>query len=77
MSIITNHWTPQHQNARYPRAYIGPNSNNNAVSSDFWYERGDYLRLKSGVRLVLLSQKVILKNFEYYQPQSVFLGLQT
>jgi len=42
-----NHWTPQHQNARYPRAYIGPNSNNNAVNSDFWYERGDYLRLKS------------------------------
>ena len=42
-----NHWTPEHQNARYPRAYVGPNSNNNAPPSDFWYERGDYLRLKS------------------------------
>lgn len=45
--FYNNHWTPEHQNARYPRAYIGPNANNNNVNSDFWYERGDYLRLKN------------------------------
>ncbi|MFT3949582.1 MAG: TonB-dependent receptor [Agriterribacter sp.] len=46
---VNNHWTPDHQDARYPRAYIGPNPNNNSPESDFWYKRGDYFRLKNAV----------------------------
>ncbi len=45
--FYNNHWTPERQDARYPRAYIGPNANNNNVSSDFWNESGSYLRLKN------------------------------
>lgn len=61
--FYNNHWTPEHQNARYPRAYIGPNANNNNVNSDFWYESGDYLRLKNFIVGYTIPRD-ILKNLK-------------
>lgn len=43
---FNNRWTPENQNARYPRAYSAP-SNNNGQTSDFWLMRSNYLRLKT------------------------------
>jgi TonB-linked SusC/RagA family outer membrane protein len=41
-----NHWTPEHQHARYPRANQSPYSNN-TQASDFWMVGTGYLRLKT------------------------------
>jgi len=42
-----NSWTPENQNAEFPRLSLVTVSSNNAYSSTFWYRNGDYLRLKS------------------------------
>ena len=44
----TDYWTPENQNAQYPRlmSNTGLNSNNNYASSDFWLINGAYLRMK-------------------------------
>lgn len=39
-------WTPENRDAKYPRAYVGGNSNNNRASS-IWVRNGNYLRLKN------------------------------
>ncbi len=41
-----NRWTPDNQNARYPRATTAPTPNN-GQNSDFWIEDTSYLRLKT------------------------------
>ncbi len=41
-----NHWTPEHQDAKYPRANQSPYSNN-TQASDFWIVDAGYLRLKT------------------------------
>lgn len=42
-----NRWTPATAaSATYPRLTVGNNINNN-VASDFWIQKGDYLRLKN------------------------------
>lgn len=41
-----NRWTPDNQNARYPRATPSPQSNN-TQNSDFWLMNASYLRLKT------------------------------
>jgi TonB-linked SusC/RagA family outer membrane protein len=41
-----NRWTPNSQNAKYPRATTAPSSNN-SVDSDFWMQDTSYLRLKT------------------------------
>ena len=41
-----NRWTPDRQNARYPRATPSPYANN-TQGSDFWMADTDYLRLKT------------------------------
>ncbi|MCI1786239.1 MAG: TonB-dependent receptor [Bacteroidales bacterium] len=41
-----NYWTPEHTNAKYPRAMSMKNTNN-MTGSTFWYRSGDYLRLKN------------------------------
>lgn len=41
-----NRWTPENQNARYPRATPSPQSNN-TQNSDFWMVNASYLRLKT------------------------------
>lgn len=43
---FNNRWTPDNQNARYPRATPAPQANN-TQSSDFWLVNGSYLRLKT------------------------------
>lgn len=44
----TNFWTPDNQDAMYPRliSSSGLNGDNNYVSSDFWLVNGAYLRMK-------------------------------
>ena len=41
-----NRWTPDHQDAKYPRADLAPTSNNNQAS-DFWEVNTRYIRLKT------------------------------
>lgn len=41
-----NRWTPQNQDAKYPRATPSPYANNNHAST-FWYRNTGYLRLKT------------------------------
>lgn len=41
-----DHWTPDHQNAKYPRANQSPYANN-TQGSDFWMVNTSYLRLKT------------------------------
>ena len=64
-----NRWTPDHQNAKYPRAYSAP-TNNNGQTSDFWLINSSYLRLKTaslGYTIPSkLSSKVRMKNFRIY-----------
>lgn len=64
-----NRWTPDHQNAKYPRAYSAP-TNNNGQSSDWWYVSSAYLRLKTaslGYTLPSsISSKAKMKNFRIY-----------
>lgn len=64
-----NRWTPDRQNAKYPRAYSAP-SNNNGQSSDFWYRNSSYLRLKTaslGYTVpARISSKVRMKNLRVY-----------
>lgn len=43
---VANHWTPTHQDADYPRADLGPTSNN-SQSTDFWMRNTNFLRLKT------------------------------
>ena len=70
-----NRWTPENENARYPRAYIGPNPNNNSVNSSFWYVKADYLRLKNAT-LGYSIPKSILKNINnlrvYFTGTNIF-----
>ncbi|GBU07825.1 SusC/RagA family TonB-linked outer membrane protein [Bacteroidales bacterium] len=39
-------WTPDNRDAKYPRPFVGGNSNNNR-NSTVWMKSGDYLRLKN------------------------------
>jgi TonB-linked SusC/RagA family outer membrane protein len=41
-----NRWTPENQNAKYPRATPSP-YNNNTQETDFWMVNTNYLRLKT------------------------------
>ncbi|SEJ39539.1 TonB-linked outer membrane protein, SusC/RagA family [Dyadobacter sp. SG02] len=41
-----NRWTPDHQNAKYPRSTPAPYANN-TKDSDFWWVNSSYLRLKT------------------------------
>jgi len=64
-----NRWTPDHQNAKYPRAYSAP-TNNNGQSSDWWYISSSYLRLKTaslGYTIPSrITSKARMKNFRIY-----------
>lgn len=71
-----NRWTPENQNAKYPRAYSAP-TNNNGQPSDFWYVSSSYLRLKTaslGYTVpASISSKVKMKNLRFYVTgQNVF-----
>ncbi|MBO9564234.1 MAG: TonB-dependent receptor [Niastella sp.] len=64
-----NRWTPENQNAKYPRAYSAP-TNNNGQTSDFWFINSSYLRLKTlslGYTVPAnISSKVRMKNLRIY-----------
>ena len=55
---IYNHWTPEHQDAKYPRADLGPTSNN-SQSTDFWMKNTNFLRLKTATFGYTLPRKVL------------------
>jgi TonB-linked SusC/RagA family outer membrane protein len=71
-----NRWTPENQNAKYPRAYGAPTSNN-GQTSDFWLVSSSYLRLKTaslGYTVpAQISNKLRMKNLRVYVTgQNVF-----
>ena len=43
-----NRWTPDNQDARYPRATPSPYANN-TKNSNFWWANSSYIRLKTAV----------------------------
>ncbi len=43
-----NRWTPDNQDARYPRATPSPYANN-TKNSDFWWANSSYIRLKTAI----------------------------
>lgn len=45
--LVEKSWTPEHQNAEFPRLSLVTISSNNAFSSTYWYKNGDFLRLKT------------------------------
>jgi TonB-linked SusC/RagA family outer membrane protein len=55
-----NRWTPDRQNAKYPRAYSAP-TNNNGQTSDFWLINSSYLRLKTASLGYTVPSKVSSK----------------
>jgi TonB-linked SusC/RagA family outer membrane protein len=71
-----NRWTPEHQDAKYPRANQNPASNN-TQSSDFWIIHTSYLRLRTasiGYTLpVSASKKLAMSRLRIYATgQNVF-----
>ncbi|MDC1106192.1 TonB-dependent receptor [Prolixibacteraceae bacterium] len=64
---LTDSWSPENTNARYPRLLIGQNANNIKRSS-FWIEDASYLRLKNlniGYNFNMKNNKTI-KNLRVY-----------
>jgi TonB-linked SusC/RagA family outer membrane protein len=55
---VNNHWTPEHENAKYPRADLGPTSNN-SQSTDFWMKNTNFLRLKTATLGYTLPKRVL------------------
>jgi TonB-linked SusC/RagA family outer membrane protein len=54
----SNHWTPEHTNALYPRLSSTPTSNNTQASS--WFQRNDtYIRVKSCELGYTFSDKLV------------------
>lgn len=64
-----NRWTPDHQDAKYPRADPAPSSTA-SVTSDFWLKNSSYLRLKTislGYTVpARISSKLRMKNVRVY-----------
>lgn len=70
-----DYWTPDNQNALYPRAVSAPgvNGSNNFVTSDFWLLRSGYLRLKflqAGYDL----KYSIMKNITAFKQFKIFVS---
>ena len=55
-----DHWTPDHQNAKYPIAWPSPVANSQQAS-DFWQRNSSYLRLKNAQFGYTLPQSVLQK----------------
>ena len=54
-------WSPDNRNAKYPRAYVGGNTNNNRASS-IWVKKGDYIRLKNIQLSYTLPKSLLTKT---------------
>ena len=59
---LTDSWTPDNPNARYPRVKIATSNDNNRKQSTFWIKDCDFMRLK-------------MLNLGYYFPASVISKL--
>lgn len=57
---FVNRWTPDHQNAKYPRSTPSPYANN-TQNSDFWMADTGYLRLKTATLGYQLPSSIIEK----------------
>lgn len=55
-----NRWTPDNQDAKYPRAYTNPPPNTNQTS-DFWVKSTAYMRLKNATFGYTLPRTVLNK----------------
>ncbi|QZT38553.1 TonB-dependent receptor [Halosquirtibacter xylanolyticus] len=64
---LTDSWSPENRDARYPRLLIGQNANNTQQSS-YWLEDASYLRLKSlNIGYTFnFKQKKLFKSFRVY-----------
>ncbi|WP_167021306.1 TonB-dependent receptor [Chitinophaga sp. Cy-1792] len=61
-AYLLDYWTPDNPNAKYPRAYLDRNSNNDR-DSDFWLKKTGYVRLKS-FELGYTFPKNLIRNIE-------------
>ena len=57
--LVENSWTPENTGAYFPRLEVAPYSQNNAIASDYWYKRGDFIRLKTAQIGYTFPQKLI------------------
>ncbi len=66
---FNNRWTPENQNAKYPRSTPAPYANN-TKDSDFWWANSAYLRMKTvsvGYTLPkVITQKVKMSSARIY-----------
>lgn len=66
---FNNHWTPNNEDARYPRATTSPYGNNTQIS-DFWMMNTSYLRLKTFICGYTLpdkfTQHLKIKSLRFY-----------
>lgn len=60
--LYEDSWSPENPDAKYPRAYVGGNTNNNRASN-IWVKNGNYLRLKN-VELAYNFPKSILNKLK-------------
>src|SRR5690606_38303895 len=69
MEYFENRWTPDTQNARYPRATQSPYANN-TQTSDFWMVDSKFIRLKTaqiGYTLpTSLTESLNIQNIRFY-----------
>lgn len=60
--LVENSWTPENPGAYFPRLEVVPYSQNNAISCDYWYKKGDYMRLKTAQIGYTFPQKLIRRS---------------
>ncbi len=60
--LYEDSWSPENVDAKYPRAYVGANTNNNR-NSNIWVKNGNYLRLKN-VEIAYNFPKSILNKMK-------------
>ena len=59
--LVENSWTPDNQNAEFPRLTTRTSINQNAAFSTFWLRSGNYLRLKNLQLGVTIPNKYLSK----------------
>ncbi|MBB4037865.1 TonB-linked SusC/RagA family outer membrane protein [Dysgonomonas hofstadii] len=70
--IYNNYWTPDRQDAKYPRLSMGTGSND--VTSSFWLADGSYMRLKN-IELGYTLPKAITKRLRINDLRFYFSGV--
>ena len=74
MHYYNNRWTPENQNARYPRLTTLSNGNNFQGGSDFWVEKSDWFKLRS-VYVYYGFQSEALMRAKFREISIFFRGL--